>query len=143
MENMNKLEELVSKLHNAEDRDIDSLNKFAKENNFVFIFGYSDDCVEFRGSIYDEGYCYGGGNLPFTKKGLVNDTGELEDALKVLTDNGYDVSSIHAQTNTVKAVRDTKGVWRFETDIPHKTFNVMEDGELSSVGIAFRMEDLK
>ena len=91
----------------------------------------------------EEGYCYGGGDLPFTKKGLVNDTGELEDALNVLMENGYDVSSIHAQTNIIKAVRDTKGVWRFETEIPHKTFNVMEDGELSSVGIAFRMEDVK
>ena len=140
---MNALDELVSKLDGIDESQIDSLNTFAEENNLVFIYGHSDDCVEFRGVIDEEGYCYGGGDLPFTKKGLVNDTGELEDVLKVLTDNGYDVSSIHAQTNIVKAVRDTKGVWRFETEIPHKTFNVMEDGELSSVGIAFRMEDVK
>ena len=140
---MNALDELVSKLDGIDESEIDSLNEFAKENNLVFIYGHSDDCVEFRGVIDEEGYCYGGGDLPFTKKGLANDTGELEDALNVLMENGYDISSIHAQTNVIKAARDSEGVWRFKTEITHKTFNVMEDGELSGIGIAFRMEDVK
>ena len=42
-----------------------------------------------------------------------------------------------------EAVWGAGGVsWTFETDIPHETFNIYENGELFCVGIVFRMEDL-
>ena len=32
--------------------------------------------------------------------------------------------------------------WSYETDIPHETFNIYEDGEVWCVGIVFSVEDL-
>ena len=126
------------------DDRLDEAEAFAKEHNLVFAFGCSDDSddvVEFYGAFRDEAYCYQGGDIPFTKKGVVSDDGELEEAIKFLEANGYDVSSIHSQTNTVTAVMDK--FWRLDTAIPHETFNLFEDGELVSVGVAFSMEDVK
>ena len=123
------------------DDRLDEAEKFAKEHNLVFAFGYSDDLVEFYGAFRDEAYCYGGGDIPFTKKGVVTDNVELDEAIELLENNGYDVSSIHSQTNTVTAVMDK--FWRLDTAIPHETFNLFEDGELVSVGIVFSMEDVR
>ena len=49
------------------------------------------------------------------------------------------------KAKTIKAVWHDKGgpCWTFETDIPHETFTVMEDGEPFCVGIVFSMEALK
>lgn len=139
---MDSLDELVSKLDGIDESEIDSLNAFAEENNLVFVYGYGDDCVEFRGAINDEAYCYDVGNLPFTKKGGVTiDDHELFNAINFLKENGYDVECINNQTNTVTVCRNK--MWTFETSIPHKKFNLLNAGKLSSIGIVFRMEDVK
>ena len=33
--------------------------------------------------------------------------------------------------------------WTFETDIPHETFTIMEDGEPWCIGMVFSMKDLE
>ena len=33
--------------------------------------------------------------------------------------------------------------WTFQTDIPHETFNIMEDGEVFCRGIVFSLNDLQ
>ena len=35
----------------------------AKENGFVIVYGESDDLIEFRGAIDDEGGCFDGGEV--------------------------------------------------------------------------------
>lgn len=47
-------------------------------------------------------------------------------------------------TKSVQAVWHNNGgpCWTFETDIPHETFNIYEDGELFCVGIVLSVEDL-
>ena len=49
------------------------------------------------------------------------------------------------KAQTIKAVcRDSGGpCWTFETDTPHETFTIMEDGEPWCIGIVFSMADLE
>jgi hypothetical protein len=51
---------------------------------------------------------------------------------------------------TVQAVwcpRDENGKiwasWKIQTDIPHETFDIMEDGELFCRGVVFHVDDVK
>jgi hypothetical protein len=60
-------------------------------------------------------------------------------------DGGYHIEDSDAP-NRIRAVWCAPGsdaAWTFETEIPHETFNIYEDGVLYCVGIVFRMEDLK
>jgi len=43
------------------DETTTEIEKLAKDNNIVILFGASDDLAEFRGAIFDEVGCYGGG----------------------------------------------------------------------------------
>ncbi len=45
---------------------------------------------------------------------------------------------------SLKAVWDDTGnpCWTYETDIPHETFEIYEDGELFCIGIVFSTKDL-
>lgn len=85
----------------------------AKELGFVVVFGYSDDCAEFRGAIYDEVDCYDGGRI--FKYG-----DKYVDA--VWCDGEYS--------------------WTYDTNIPHTTFDIYEDGEKFCKGIVFDKREL-
>ena len=39
----------------------------ARENGFVIVYGCSDDLMEFRGAIDDEGGCFDGGKVCFNR----------------------------------------------------------------------------
>lgn len=39
----------------------------AKENGFVIVYGCSDDLMEFEGAIRDEGCCFDGERVYFSK----------------------------------------------------------------------------
>lgn len=105
--------------------------KAAKDNGLVVVFGYSDDNVEFRGAIYEEVGAYGGATVEFTKAGIFRD----EDDDDVLEKYGTAVLF-----NKVVAAYSP---WTFTTEIPHETFDIMEDGELFCRGIVFSINDLK
>lgn len=45
----------------------------AKEFGLVVVFGASDDLMEFRGAIDDEGGCFGGGTVYFDQNGVAQD----------------------------------------------------------------------
>lgn len=105
--------------------------KAAKDNGLVVVFGYSDDNVEFRGAIYEEVGAYGGATVEFTKSGIFRD----EDDDEVL-----EKYSAQVPFNKIVAAYSP---WTFTTEIPHVTFDIMEDGELSCRGIVFSINDLK
>lgn len=102
--------------------------RVAKDNNLVVVFGYSDDCAEFRGAIDDELGCFDGGDFWVDKSGTVDSV----------------VERIPADAKKITAVWCGKSgaSWEYETEIPHDTFNIYEDGELYCVGIVFSMEEL-
>ena len=103
--------------------------KAAKEKGFVIVTGASDDLMEFRGAIEDEGDCFDGGNVYFTKDGV-----EYEEQT----------------TNVIKALwckeTDDCGMvipWTYETDIPHEIFDVIRDGKVYCRGIVFDIDSVE
>lgn len=112
----------------------------AKADGLVVVYGYSDDNVELRGAIDQEIGTYDGTVIYITAAGL------LEEPACSCTEDctcPYFVSARNA-AKSIKAVwHDESGpCWTFETDIPHETFNIYEDGEVWCVGIVFSMEDI-
>lgn len=118
-----------------------SEEKLAKDNGLVVVFGYSDDNTEFRGAIYEEVGSCDGAEIEFTKSGLFKDEEDDEVLAK------YNAPVIFNKIEAVWAPKDEKGSvyasWIYKTEIPHVTFDIMEDGELFCRGIVFNLNDLK
>lgn len=106
----------------------------AKELGFVVLFGYSDDNAIFEGAIDDEVGCFDGGAIHLNTNGIFEEC-ECECSHSVLAKE---------KNKTIEAIWDDgSGIsWKYETDIPHATFNVMEDGEVWCVGIVFDIKSL-
>ena len=114
----------------GEERDI-------KDAGLVAVYGYSDDNVEFSRAINDEVGAYNGTTVYLTPDGVLQEPDCGQD------DCPY-FARAREKAKTIKAVWHDEGgpCWTFETDIPHETFNIYEDGELFCVGIVFSTEDL-
>lgn len=112
----------------------------AKNARLVVVYGYSDDNVEFRGAINHEADSYDGGTVYLTKNGVLEGP-----ACSCAEDCECPYfAKEREKAKTIKAVWHDEGgpCWTFETDIPHETFTIMEDGEPWCIGIVFSMEDL-
>ena len=141
--------ELAEKLNGCERGDeMDSdWGQIAKMHGLVVVFGASDDLCEFRGAIDDEIGCYEGRDIYIGKNGLFAtpdncDCDNVEDCPLLEKELKENYSLIKA----VWCEGDDNGEhipWTYETEIPHSTFDVMEDGELYCRGIVFSVEDLK
>ena len=108
--------------------------QIAKESGFVIVCGASDDLMEFEGAIRDEGGCFEGGEVFFNKTGVVF----LED-----DEQTNDCSQITALWCKEKDENGTPATWVYQTDIPHETFKIWEDGELYCIGIVFSIADVR
>lgn len=106
--------------------------QIAKDNGFVIVYGASDDLMEFDGVIYDEGGCFGGGEVWFNKNGVVDTPSSTADrCIEALWCNDE--------------IRDELGgiiTWTYRTAIPHETFMIYEDGESYCRGIVFKIDAL-
>ena len=112
-------------------------DKFARDNNLVIIFAYSDDNVKFRGTIDDEVSCYGGGDTFVTSKGLLFNECDNEDCPH------YHQEKAGAKAITAVWCKDGSDfAWEYETVIPHETFNILEDDEPFCKGIIFSLSDV-
>lgn len=105
-----------------------------KAAGMVAVFGYSDDCTEFRGAIRDE---VGLGELRVTAKGKILTDDEIE-AVESLVADG----TINMPTMSVIRARHGNDGHAYKTSIPHATFDIIEDGELFCRGIVFRLADI-
>lgn len=110
--------------------------KLAKELGYVVVFGQSDDLCELRGAIDDEIGAYEGVIVYVNKNGacVCDDACNECKLFKIAL----------SQFKTIKAVWCGKEnyAWSYETDIPHATFGIREDGESYCQGIVFDMNDL-
>lgn len=98
----------------------------AKKSGLVIVYGASDDLMEFRGAIEDEGSCYDGGEVSFNKDGV-----QCEDECS-------------NELNKIEAIWNEDGIsWQYRTDIPHATFKLLGEKKIYCIGIVFSVSDLK
>jgi hypothetical protein len=106
----------------------------AKLNGLVVVFGASDDLMEMRGAIDDE----------FGTEVFLTENGEIEHCED-------DCKHFQRAVEKAKKIKGkyTREGWTFETEIPHATFDIMEDGDgdddkdLYCKGIVFHIDSLK
>lgn len=110
----------------------------AKDASLVVVYGYSDDNVEFCGAINDEVGAYNGTTVYITPASVLQEPDCDRDDCPYFTRE-------RKRAKTIKAVWHDEGspCWTFETDIPHETFTVMEDGEPWCIGIVFSIKHLE
>lgn len=110
----------------------------AHEAGLVIVFGASDDLMEFRGAIYDELGAYNGTTALVDAKGLLSRDEDDED------EEIADYVSRKRSAKAIEALWCKEGdySWTFATDIPHATFEIVEDGEPYCRGIVFSLNNL-
>lgn len=111
-------------------------SKIAEESGLVIVYGASDDLAEFEGAIYDEVSCYDGGTIYLDSDGIASiecDNVDCPLFKKYLK-----------QCKTIETIWNKEGYsWAYKTDIPHETFDIMEDGEKYCRGIVFAIAELE
>lgn len=109
--------------------------KVAKESGLVVVYGASDDLVEMEGAVRDE---FGTNTLHFTKDGLLANKCDDEGC-------PYFEQMVEKAAPLEPRWNDSPGgpAWTFETEIPHETFDILEDGEVFCRGIVFALSDVR
>lgn len=134
---MMNAQELADKLTGREYRDeiTPAEEQEAKSAGLVIVFGASDDLMEFRGAVNDEIGAWEGATAFFTKDGLLVNECDNEDCPFF--------GRLMQRAVTVDAKWDTEGYsWVYDTDIPHATFEILEDGDKYCRGIVFALSDI-
>jgi hypothetical protein len=113
--------------------------KLAKENGLLVCFGASDDLLEFRGIVYDEVGAYDGGSALLVKKkgGKIDIMSEddFKEVQEIMDDKELDFELPKVEVVAEWCPDDLECSWRIKSDLPHATFDIMEDGELYCRGI--------
>ena len=134
--------ELAAKLNGREYlREItDEEAKQAKASGLVVVYGASDDLIEFRGAIHDEGDCYDGGEILFDSKGVLPSWGVASDS----EESAEAYFERKPKARMIKALFSKEGsyTWTYCTVIPHETFEIVEDGEPYCRGIVFNIGEI-
>lgn len=116
----------------------------AKSEGIVIVFGASDDLMEVRGAFDDELGCFGGKTFYISKDGFISRPDcDCEYAEKWYEQNKKNAKAIKAIFGGKEDDNGNPISWTYETDIPHETFNVMEDGEVYCIGIVFEISSLE
>lgn len=133
--------ELAARLNNIEYpvAITKELSAEAKAAGLVIVFGRSDDLMEFEGAIQDEIGCWDGGTVYVDTEGLLPDFEALKDQARQRDWFRRRPHSIEIEA--LWCVEDEYS-WTYWTDIPHETFDVLEDGKQYCRGIVFRLSDL-
>lgn len=118
----------------------DNEAKLAKADGLVVVYGSSDDLIEFAGAISDEGGCYDGGTIRFDTKGVLPSWSSASES----EESAQDYFERKAKARAIEALwaKEPGYSWTYKTDIPHETFEIVEDGEPYCRGIVFAIADL-
>ena len=116
----------------------------AKAAGLVVVFGYSDDNVELRGAVHDEIAAYEGATYRMCADGILHNwPRDGEEAWSESEAEAYFKSKQSGFMEIVAVwMPDETTSWAYRTEIPHKTFDVMEDGEVFCRGIVFALSDV-
>ena len=109
----------------------------AKAASLVVIYGASDDLVEFRGAIRDEAYP-GENGIVIIHRGGILDTHEDCDCPHC------NFAEKAAKCATIKALwcEEPDWPWTYQTNLPHASFEVLEEGDKYCRGIVIDIRDL-
>lgn len=116
---------LAKELNGIEYRDSIPNIKAAKDNKLLIIHGASDDLVIIDGFITEQLDAYDGLEFYLSSNGEIS----LNDGI-----GGELIEAIFSPEYL-----DT--TWLFETEIPHATFDIMEDGELYCRGLVIDLNE--
>ena len=136
--------ELAAKLNGRKYcREItDEEVKQAKEAGLVVAFCASDDLIEFRGAIRDEGDCYDGGTVLIDAKGVLPSW----DSVIECEESAHEYFERKAKARTITALwplaNEPGYTWTYKTDIPHETFEIVKNNEPYCRGIVFNIFDI-
>lgn len=113
--------------------------EYARQQGLVIVYGASDDLMEVEGAIHGEGDCCDGGTLLIDKQGLLPAWEQVEDD----EDEAEAYFKRKDTAKQIEAVWCGEGAdWTYKTDIPHATFQIMEDGEVYCIGMVFDIKEL-
>lgn len=114
--------------------------KQAKADGLVVVYGASDDLMELRGAIYDEADCYDGGSILIDAKGALHSWESASES----EESAQDYFERKAKARAIEALweKEPGYSWTYKTNIPHETFEIVEDGEPYCRGIVFAIADL-
>lgn len=119
----------------------------AKASDLVVIFWYSDDWVEFRWAINDEIWAWNWTQFFIRGKKII-EKGILEDTLREV-ENDFEwyfkelVNKDLENSKIINVEYDTDWyAWKINTELPHSTFDIMEDDEKFCRGIILDLNEL-
>lgn len=130
---MDELKSFAAKLDGITDYPFVRFEKEAKEKGIVIVYGCSDDLVEFDGAYEEEAGVFDGGIITFDDNGTSDDGQEHKNKLIAYWCGMLDGEKKH----------DYEFTWEYETNIPHETFRMYDDGEPYCKGIVFYKGDMK
>lgn len=112
----------------------------AKEAGLVIVYGQSDDLMEFRGAIEDELGAYDGTTAYVDTKGLLpeRDSIDNDDELKDYFDRKPKSVAIEQLW-----CEEEDYSWTYMTEIPHETFDILDNGHPYCRAIVFALADAK
>lgn len=132
-------EELAKTLNNRKygEEITKSEQDEANKSDLVVIFGASDDLMEIRGAINDEVSLYDGGIALFINGKLYQN--ECDD------DSCPHEINIQEKCFTIEAVCDSNDnyYWKYKTNIPHATFDILEERSKYCRGIVFNISEIQ
>lgn len=135
-------EEFAARLHGREYRKEMSRadDTLAMNEGLVVVFGASDDLVEFRGAIDEELYCHENlaANLFLTN----GSQGKPIWIAATEQDTQNYIPTPFPPIVAQWAPAEPDCSWLITSDIPHATFDILEDGELFCRGIVFSLVEL-
>mgnify|MGYP001592820246 CR=1 FL=1 len=142
-------EELAARLHGrAMMKEITPEEEArALSSGLVVVFGYSDDNVEFRGAIQDEIGCYSGGEVVLCEDGSVfHGWDQVDHTSEDAAEEYFERKQM--RHTTLKCLWCDGGAeacgysWTYQIDVPHASFDILEEGRPFCRGIVFEIADL-
>lgn len=137
-------EQLAALLNGREYRDEITRKEAeqAKKDGLLVIYGASDDLAEFDGLFRDETGCSYGRKIRFGLEGPLEEWDDYEEKDKA---DAREWFTKEADTKfVVEALwcKEEPYSWTFKTDLPHATFDILEDGNKFCRGIVIDSKDL-
>ena len=110
----------------------------AKHAGLIILCGASDDLMEFYGAQRDEIGCNDGGTAYVDAQGVLPDLDTLEE--------DEEIAEYVTRQKAARAIEalwcDEEGYsWTYRTEIPHATFEMIEDGGPYCRGLVFALAD--